>query len=167
MSKYKGPMTAEELMKRLAADPEYVKMRAAKDEKSRERAKRLAAISRPILERLTDTGFPAESIEDLVRKFAPVPEQVVEILLANVNECSDDRIQESLVRALGAAEFPFDGRQLVKCFESARDEGLRFAILNTIALVKPHSIDEWLEKARQNDYLRQKLSDLGYKWTTP
>lgn len=167
MSKYKGPMTAEEFMKQLSTDTEYLRLRAEKDEKSRIRTERLNGVSKPILMRLADVGFPADSFQSLVKQYAPLPEQVVLILLDSLTKCDEERIMESLVRAMGASESPFDGRPLINCFDSTTNEGLRFAILNTIALAKPHSIDKWLEKARQSESLRQKLSDLGYDWPQP
>lgn len=90
--------------------------------------------------------------------------EIVEILLSWLSGCHEERIQEMLVRALAAAKSSFDGRHLVTCFESTSDEGVRFAVLNTIAVARPYSIDSWMEKARQNDYLHKKLSDLGYQW---
>jgi hypothetical protein len=163
MSKKRRRQTAEELMTELAKDPEFVRMRAAKDERSRLRKERLDAIERPILASLAEVGFAADSIEDLVKKFVPLPEAAVDMLLRCLRECHEDRIQESLVRALAATRIPFNGQALVDCFESTSDEGLRFAILNTIALARPNSIDDWIQKILQNEYRRKQLTDLGYK----
>lgn len=160
----KKRQTAAEFMAELERDPDFRRMRAAKDEKFRRLKERLDKIEAPILGRLRDAGFPAESIEDLVNKYAPLPQDAVDLLIDSLKTCQEYRIQESLVRALGAADSPFDGRPLVDCFESTSSEGVRFAILNTIALAKPHSIDDWLKKAFQNDYLRQTLANLGHKW---
>lgn len=165
MSKFKGPMTAEELMAKLANDPEYQERRRRRDDKSRRRREYHAELVGPILERLRQAGFAADSIQDAVKQFAPLPQDVVDIILASLETCPDNRIRESLIRALAAAAQPFDGRLLVKCYDTTKDdEGVRFAILNTIALIKPYSIEDWLVKAGQNSYLRQKLADLGYRW---
>ena len=165
MSKYKAPMTAKELMDQLATDPEYQQMRARKDEKSRRLQEKLELIEQPMLNRLEEAGFSGDSIVSIVKKYAPLPVAVVGILLECLKECSEERIQESLVRALGAAERPFDGEPLTKLFAATSNEGLKFAILNTIVLARPNSINEWLEAVRQNDYYRQKLADLGYDLT--
>ena len=164
MSKYKGPMTAEELMKRLSADPEYLRMRAEQDEKRRILWERLDSIERPYLKDLADAGFPADSIENVVEKYAPLPDVAVHILLNCLKDCRQLQIQDSLIRALGAAQYPFDGRLLIDLLNAMQNVQIQFAILNTIALAKPHSIDDWLEKARQDDYLRKTLTNLGYKW---
>jgi hypothetical protein len=164
VTKKKRRQSAKEFMAELAADPEYVRMRAEKDEKSRQRKERLDGIARPILEKLRDAGFPAESIHDLVKTFAPLPEEAVDILIASLKSCLEEPIQESLARALGAAKTPFDGRPLAALFDSTSDESLRFAILNTIALARPNSIDEWIQKISQNEYRRKQLADLGHEW---
>ena len=164
MSKYKDSMTAGELMKQLTSDPAYLQMRAGKDEKRRLLEKELDAINRPILDRLELAGFPANSFQELIKKFAPLPESAVSILMDVLKHCAEMRVQESLIRALGAANQPFDGRPLIECFNATQNESLRFAILNTIALTAPHSIEDWLNEAKENQYLREKLIDLGYKW---
>ena len=167
MSKYKAPMTAKELMDQLAADPEYQQIRAKKNEKSRRLREQLELIEQRMLIRLEEAGFSGDSIESIVKKYAPLPAVVVGILLECLKECSEGRIQESLVRALGAAEHPFDGQLLTQLFAATSSEGLRFAILNTIALIRPTSIEELLETVRENDYYRQKLADLGYDLSPP
>lgn len=156
--------TASDLAAELNNDPEYLEIKARKEAKFRERAMRLKSICEPIFEELRAAGFFAESFPDLIQKYAPLSSQAVQILLAHLKESSEVPIQSSLVRALGAAKKSFDGRILVECFEATADESLRFAILNTIALVKPHSITDWLETAKQDVHLRQTLADLGYRW---
>ena len=100
-----------------------------------------------MLELLHVQGFDAESIEDLVKKFAPLKDVVVEILLDALRNCMEDRMCESYVRALAASEQPFDGKPLVACLQRTSDESLRWAVINTVALAKPHSIDDWLDGA--------------------
>ena len=156
--------TAQELMDDLANDPEYVRRRAEKDEKFRRLRDRLTLIERPILDKLVAAGFPANSIEDATKRYAPLPEPIVSMFLEYVTTCEDERITDALVRALGAAKSSFDGRSLIDRYIATSNEGLRFAILNTIALAHPHSIDDWLQKARANPHLRQRLADLGHKW---
>ena len=165
MKKKRGWQSAGDFMAELEQDPEYMRMRAEKDERHRLVQAQCDQILQPILERLADAGFPANSIQQVVAKFAPLPQPAVEILLDSLKGCREVRVQESLVRALGAAEFRFDGQPLAKLFTNTSDEGLRFAIFNTIALVRPTSISEWLDAVQQNDYYRQKLTDLGYDWT--
>jgi hypothetical protein len=81
VTKKRRHQTAEEFMAELAKDPEYVRMRAEKDERSRLRKERLDAIERPFLTSLAEAGFAAESIEVLVERYAPLPEPAVTILI--------------------------------------------------------------------------------------
>jgi len=164
MTKKRTGQSAEEFIAELQRDSNFLRRRAERDEKTRLLKQRLDLIEKPILKTLEDEGFPATSIEAAVAQYAPLPSAMVRILLDALFSCTDERIQEVLVRALGAAQSPFNGQALVKLFDSTSNEGLRFCILNTIALAHPASIEKWLEVASQNEYLRQKLADLGHTW---
>jgi len=164
MTKKKKWITAEDLMAELQCNPEYLARRARKDLEMRQLASRLDVELLPILTEFKNAGFSADSLGAIVAKYSPLPDCAVSILLRFLPLCREERIQDAIVRALGAAEMPFNGQPLIECFESTTNEGLRFAILNTIALAQPHSITNWLERARQDDYLCNELSNLGYKW---
>jgi hypothetical protein len=153
---------AEDLMAELEKDPDYLRRRAERDEKFSRLKEKYARLERPILEILASHGYQAESIDDALKRFAPLPKPVVEVFLGGLETCDDDRIRESLVRALGAAERPFDGRPLVRVYEDTPDDNLRWAIANTIALVRPHSIDEWLAQAVADPVLGKTLKTLGF-----
>jgi hypothetical protein len=163
MSKMRKGQTAKELMDELGRDPNYLRLRAEKDEKFRLVREQLDALLAPILLALSKGGFPTASLQDLVREYAPLPYNAVVILADCLSVCTDERIQESIVRAMGATKVHFDGQPLATLFDSTRNEGLRFAILNSIALVHPVGIDEWIESIERNDYYRKKLFDLGYR----
>ena len=163
MSKPK-PQTAAEFMAELAKNPVYTRIRAEKDEKHRRLSEHFNALSRPILVRLELAGFRAATIQEIVKQYAPLPRSAVSILLECLADCSVEQIQESCIRALSAARESFDGRPLIACYKQTQSEGLKFAILNTVALVNPHSIDEWLEQAQANDFLQDQLTKLGINW---
>ena len=165
MSKQRDRQTAEQFMAELERDPEYLRHRAEKDERSRIRDEKIDPILSTILLKLANVGFPTDSLQGLVKQYAPLPMTVVDMLLECLVECRDERVQESLVRALGAAKFSFKGQPLSSLFDSTSNENLRFAILNTIAIVRPISNNDWLEAIKRNDYYRQKLADLGYERT--
>ena len=155
---------AEDLMAELQKDPEYLRHRAERDEKFQRLRHKYAELERPILEKLRSHGYQADSIADIVKNFAPLPSVVVAVILGALDTCEDGGVCESLVRALGAAAEPFDGRPLVMLYERTRDPNLQWVIANTIALTRPHSIDEWLRKARENPDLRSTLENLGLTW---
>lgn len=150
---------AGELMAKLEKDPEFQKRRALRDAKIRCLELEDARLLAPVLASLAEQGIVAETLEEIVQRYAPLPKQAVEIILAALPEMPDDRAQEGFVRALGAAREPFDGRPLKSCYERTYDEGLRWAIINTIALANPHSIDDWLV-AMQGTYFDETLRKL-------
>lgn len=161
MSKYKGPMTAAELMARLQADPEYQQRMAQKDQALQERIEANRKAFKPCLEELHRLGFAGESLEAIVKTYSPLPGPAVKVLLSFLGTLTDPRHIESVVRALGAAAAPFDGRPLARCFESTDDEALKWAIANTIALARPHSIEDWLSELRKCPHWDKTLQALG------
>lgn len=149
--KKKNYKTAEALMAELEGDAEYVSRRAELDKKFHDLAQKYARLEAPIVQQLAAIGCRADSIQDAVSKYAPFSVTAVQVLLASLEISDDDRVRESLVRALAAASEPFDGGSLARCYEKTSDESLRWAIANTIALVRPHSIDEWLSRTCGKD----------------
>jgi hypothetical protein len=154
--------TAEELMAALEGDPEYLQRKRVHNEKFQQLRSKYAELARPVLERLRGQGFEAETLEDLVRKYAPLPQGAVSIILECVEPGQDERHCESLIRALGATKCSFSGVRLAHVYDSTSDESLRWAIANTISLTRPHSIDEWIEKIPKHSTLRRALVKLGY-----
>jgi hypothetical protein len=142
--------TAGEIMAELNSNPDFVRRKAEKEKRREEREKRFAALERPILDELKASGFEAGSITELIKKSRPLPHEIVVVLLGGIETATDVKLLEWLVRALAAAGHPFDGRPLVKCYETFKDDNLRWVIANTIACAKPHSIDDWIDKALQN-----------------
>ena len=91
----------------------------------------------------------------------PGTDEIVDEFLKGVENSTDLRFLETLIRGLGAAARPFDGRPLIKCYDTFKDDNLRWVIANTIALARPHSIDNWLEDALRNPVLGKTLRELG------
>jgi hypothetical protein len=160
--KKKTWQTAEQFMAELNSNPEFLRRKAEKDARRREREEHLQALERPILDKLKECGFDAPSIADLVEIYSPLPDVVVGVLLDSLEQCANTKTLESLIRALGAAARPFDGRPLVKCYESFNDDTLRWVIANTIALVRPHSIDAWIAEALSDPVRGVTLRNLGF-----
>ena len=136
--------TAGEFMAELQKDPAFRERQRKAAEKLRLREREYERLFAPLLAKLSNEGANCATLHELVERCAPLSEGVVNILLLALPEFGDARAAESVARALGAAEKPFDGRPLTECFERTSDEGLKFAVLNTIALAHPHSIDRWL-----------------------
>lgn len=142
--------TAAEVLARLQANPEFQKQQAERQRKFAERRARFAAIERPIMDDLEQFGIDAESTEEMTSRYAPLSPQIVQVLLDWLPRIAEDRIKESLIRALGAAKEPFDGKPLVDCFLRDSSETLRWPIANTMSLARPYGISAWLMEAVNN-----------------
>jgi hypothetical protein len=126
------------------------KMSTDPEEQKRAREQRQALGRRalgPILEELRAAGFPANSISDLVERYAPLSRPVVDVVLKWIPLQVLVNAQSALVRSLAAAGVPFDGRPLVDLFESTDSDMLRWAISNTLYEGRARNCTEWIEKA--------------------
>ena len=159
--KYKGHISAAELIAKLRNDADHQHREAEKDHVREERQKAHECLFEPYLTELHSHGLDGDSLEDIVRAHSPLPEYAVDVLLASLDAISEPRLLESIVRALGVSERPFDGRPLARCFDSSDDEALRWAVINTIALTRPYSIDGWLSRLRDSPYWDTALHNLG------
>ena len=145
-------MTAAELMAKLKTDPEFQRRESEKERLRLERQQEFEKTLQPYLRSLNSHGFKGESLQEIVKKNSPLSQQAVDILLTSLGAISEPLPLESVVRALGASANPFDGRPLVRCFEATNDDALKWAIVNTIVLSRPHSIDDWLSDIRKSAY---------------
>jgi len=133
-------------MAELNSNPDFLRRQAEREERANEREHRIRTLERPVLDSLRARGFDAPSITDAVKMYSPLSNEIVDVFLDSVNKTADVKLLETLIRGLGAAARSFDGRPLVRCYESCHDDNLQWVITNTIALARPHSIDDWMEK---------------------
>jgi len=136
--------TAAELMAELQGDPAYRRREIEAEQKHLLREKEYSGMLEPLVTKLHELGLQGASLHEIVPRSAPLPGDAVEVLLAGLVELHDARATEAVIRALGAARTPFDGRPLTVCYELTDDEALKWAILNTGALARPHAIEDWL-----------------------
>jgi hypothetical protein len=162
MSKKHHWKSAKDLMAELESDPQYQRRIAEKNERLKDLESKYDLLSRPVLDKLRAEGFDSDSIEGIVKKYSPLPEEVISVLIEGVASSLDARHSERLVRALGAAGKPFEGTALAVKFDETSDISLKWAIANTIALARPHSIDKWIENAPEQSFLKKTLDNLGY-----
>jgi hypothetical protein len=139
-------LTAKDLAEQLKADPVY----QAKLKAQAERTERVRVGEVELLRGLALRGYPADSLQELVERHVPLPEDLSESLLEGLAAIPDTALQEAVVRALGAARAPFDVQPLVRLFEKTPSEPLRWAIANTLAELRPLGIRQWLLDAVQN-----------------
>lgn len=147
--KKKQSLTAAEFVAQLQQDPEYVRQQEAHQQELAALAERRAELLEPVLADLARAGYSTSALDDLVRQYAPLPENVSTILLGWLPRIEDPFVQEQLVRALAAGR-RFDGRALVALFERTDSALLRWAIANTIAQARPEGVVEWLRTAVVN-----------------
>ena len=159
--------TAAELMAELQADPAFRR-------RQRERKQRLNALEQdvarseaPVVAELHNAGFPVQSLDTLAAQYAPLPNEIVQILLHWVGQATDPKMAEWLIRPLAAAKEPFDGRPLVDCFQQTSDEHVRWIIANTIATGRPYGIDAWLATQMRDPYWNETFRKLGLEDSGP
>lgn len=152
--------TAAELLNELAKDDKYQSRMRAKELDNCLRRKVTQSELRHIVDELNSAGYSGENLGEIVQRHSPLPAAVCEKLLRAMSEDVTDRGLESICRALAASANQFDGRALVRIFESTSDESLKWAIVNTIALTAPHSIDDWQKRIAMDPYWGSVIHDL-------
>src|SRR5262249_10834886 len=107
-------------------------------------------------------------VSEAAKEYAPLPDTFVVVLLdavreyAGIKEYTSSNVLEMVIRALGAAAHPFDGGPLIECYEKNNDPTIRWAICNTIALVRPRNIDDWIQTALSDPQLAKTLREVGF-----
>jgi hypothetical protein len=138
-------------MAELREDPDYVARERAAEVARASRHREVARIRQPLLAELNDMGYAISDLNDLKQKYAPLPDDVVRVLLTWVPRISDLTVKEQIVRSLGASARPFPGAELISTFEATESEPLRWAIANTISLAAPRGLEQWLPGALSNE----------------
>jgi len=151
--KKKRDVTAAEFIAELQSDPTWVESERVREEARRIRAEELDAVCEPVLESLRAAGYPVDSIGHIAGAYAPLPKGMVDVLLAALSTVDEVRIQEGIVRALGASHIRYDGKFLTDLFEATTDDTLRWAIANTLSIGKMRGVGAWiLDAVQRKDY---------------
>lgn len=151
MTKKRRWITAEEATSLLAQDPEYQR-RVAELERARlAHVARFKAATEPILADLRNVGVSVEQWNDLLSRYATLPQSAVDLLLSWLPRLDDPSAQEAVVRAIAAAPTArYDGRVLARLFETTDNVPLRWAIGDALAFTKPEGVNEWILRTVQN-----------------
>jgi hypothetical protein len=99
MFKQSKKITADELLRKLEADPEFVRRRGEQESALAERAARSKADQAPLLTDLAASGVKAESVWDLVNT-ASSYNQALPVLLAHLQKPYPNSVREGIARAL-------------------------------------------------------------------
>lgn len=133
MSKKRGPISADELMAQLAADPERRAAEAELDRANAERYERIKASEAPLLKDLAKVGVVIDEVFDLVNTSEPYP-AALPVLLEHLKSWDYPAVPlEGMARALVTPDSGFAYRDLIELyerhheFENVRD-GLALAI---------------------------------------
>jgi hypothetical protein len=119
----RAPITGEELVRELEADPDYRTRVEVAEAEREERSRLLREAERPIVEDLNGVGESVSSVWDLVNTSAPYP-AALPILLAHLERGGyPDRVMESLGRALAVKPAVAWWDDLKRLYLSARGPG--------------------------------------------
>lgn len=118
-------MTAEELMARLHADPEWVAARRRRQDKRDARDRMLKENEAPIVRDLRTAGYDVESAWDLMSLEVPYP-KAIPVLLHHMRKYTeyDHRVREGIARALNVREAAPFLSELLSIYRDDPDESL-------------------------------------------
>jgi len=129
MIRFTKPVTADEAMRILSRDPDWVAMRREQDLKAAEQEIRLSKIEETLLSDLEKVGIRVRSVWDLVNTNASY-EPAMPLLLIHLRKPYPSVTLEGISRALGVREALPHWNELVELYRSAPsgsnefDEGL-------------------------------------------
>lgn len=147
------PMTAAELMAKLAADPEFVAARERQDAEIAAREAELRIAEAPLAEALRAVGLQVESAWDLVNTAEPYPE-ALPILIEHLRRPYPDAVREGIARALGVPDASFAWDELVEHYrreKSGRVKDGLAAALSGIAAADERFLDKVIELAEERE----------------
>lgn len=130
----------------MEADPRISQRLKDNADRLEKRTRASNAALEPAVREANELGYPGDTIEGILKLNAPLDRPPVKVLLTALSTLGmlGPREQESIVRALGAAEHIYDASPLVDLFNRTRDHALKWAIVNTFALTRPRGIKSGL-----------------------
>lgn len=128
----KKNVTAEELMARLKADPEFTARRAKEEVERQQRAAEWRRAEAPLVEELRAAGYTVESAWDLVSTPGSYP-KAVPILLAHLPRPYPGPTREGIARALAVPEAKVGWSALTGLYRDEQDERAKDGLAVAIA----------------------------------
>ncbi|WP_392507564.1 hypothetical protein ACF3NT_11535 [Naumannella halotolerans] len=146
MKKRRKPITAQELIEQIAADPELLAKLRDQENYHQEKAAEYSAEERPVVEKIRAAGVNVDSVWDLVNTDVPYP-SALPILVSELESGQySDRLREGIARALAVKPAVRYWTTLKGLLKSARgpDEsaGLAAAV---VACAHEEHVDELIE----------------------
>jgi hypothetical protein len=141
------PITAGELMSRLANDPDYISRMAVKEQQRAESRAAYASEESKLVEEVRSLGYNISSVWDFVnnkphpvlaRRFVGPYTRAYPVLVKHLSLPHHPKIREGIVRALTEkTAAPFASEALLKEFYSEKDIEVRWAIANALKTIMP------------------------------
>jgi hypothetical protein len=144
----KGPITAQELLAQLEADPEWVANRDAREKEQCHRKAEIAKHERKLVTEVCEIGYEIDSVWDLVnnaphpileRKFIGPYVQAYPILIRHLKLPYIREVREGIIRALtvkdGGAELE---EALLDEFYKEQDPILKWVLGNALQTAMPY-----------------------------
>lgn len=123
-----GAVRADELIRRLESDPEWVRKRDEREAERERRGREYQKLEQPILNDLREAGCEVESVWDLVNSTPDTYDFAVPVLVHHLGqESHPDKVRESCARALSkkAASPYFDA--IYEIFQTMPNTGVNKA----------------------------------------
>lgn len=136
-------LTAAEFAERLKNNPDY----SARLSAQLARSTAVDAEAAPLVAELATLGYPVRALGELRRTYAPLPSDVVELLLKWLPKLTEPALQDQLVRDLAMVREPYDVSVLTRLFEESSSDTVRWAIANTLAELRPLDARSWIDAA--------------------
>ncbi|MEM9354275.1 MAG: hypothetical protein AAGA92_14810 [Planctomycetota bacterium] len=153
------PKKAEDFLRELESDPEWVAQRDARERELAERAAVYAADEADLVAEIRAAGFGIGSVWDLVnnaphsvleRRFTAGYSAVYPILIRHLTLSHHERVREGIIRALTVKDGGEELEQaLLAQFKKETDDGLKWVLANALQTAVPyHRRRKWPEIAK-------------------
>jgi aminopeptidase N len=133
------PITGEELMARLNADPAYRARQEAEDAEIARRVRERERAEGPIVEALALAGIQVRSVWDLVN-VRTTPAAALPVLLAHLQKQYAPAIREGIARALAVRDSRFAWNTLAELFKKEQEPRVREALAIAVAESADNSV---------------------------
>lgn len=154
------PMSADELMKELEANPEWRTAQAENERRTAEQDERYAEQEAPVVAALAEIGVEVRSVWDLVNNDDDHYADAVPVLVEHLqDESYPDRVREGIARSLSFRKAAPAWPAIVELYRSTTDsfdlqQGLAVAMAGTVT---DATVDELVAEAHREEHGESRL----------
>ncbi len=156
-----GPITAEELLKDLESDPEWVAKRDAREREQARRKEEIAEHQRKLVSEIRGIGYEIDSVWDLVnntphpvleRGFTGPYERAYPVLIRHLKLPYIQEVREGIIRALTVKDGgPELEAALIDEFYKEQDPAMKWVFGNALRTAMPY------HRRRKHPLIREAL----------